>query len=57
MNKEKSFDELLKEELESRITEIESPDYVYVEKLNKKDAIGAAAVAAACVALSIVGII
>lgn len=57
MNKEKSFDELLKEELESRITEIESPDYVYVEKLNKKDAIGAAAVAAACVALIIVGII
>lgn len=57
MSKEKSFDELLKEELESRITEIESPDYAYVEKLNKKDAIGAIAVAVACVALIIVGII
>ncbi len=57
MSKEKTFDELLQEELDLRIKEIESPDYQYVQKLNKADVIGILATAAACVLLIIIGIV
>ena len=54
---EKSFEELLQEELESRITEIESPDYEYVPRLKKSDYIGMIATAAACIIIIVIGII
>ena len=57
MRAEKSVKEMLREEVESRIEEMESPEYKYVAKLNKADYIGMAATAAACVILLIIGII
>ncbi len=56
MGESKSMAEMLKEELDVRIKEIESPDYEYVPKLNKGDYIGMALTAAACIFLIIVGI-
>jgi len=55
--KAKSFEELLQEELESRITEIESPDYEYVPRLGKADYIGMIVTAVVCVAIIIIGIV
>ena len=57
MAEAKSMAEMLKEELEVRIKEIESPDYEYVPKLNKGDYIGIALTAATCICLIIIGII
>ena len=57
MSAEKSVKEMLREEVESRLEEMESPEYKYVAKLNKADYIGMAATAAACVILLIIGII
>ena len=57
MSAEKSVKEMLREEVESRIEELESPEYKYVAKLNKADYSGMAATAAACVILLIIGII
>ena len=48
---------MLQEEVDSRITEIEAPDYEYVPKLNKADYIGIAATAAVCIILIIIGIV
>lgn len=56
MNEEKSFKELLKEELEPRIQEIDSPDYEYVPRLTKGDYIGMLATAAACVVIIVIGL-
>ncbi|MBQ9015920.1 MAG: hypothetical protein IJ109_07325 [Firmicutes bacterium] len=56
-DQEKSFKELLREELEARIEEIESPDYEYVPRLTKADYIGMVATAAACVVIIIIGIL
>lgn len=55
--KNKSFKELLQEELEARIEEIESPDYEYVPRLTKGDYIGMAATAAICIVIIVIGII
>ena len=57
MAEAKSMAEMLKEELDVRIKEIESPDYDYVPKLNKGDYIGIALPAATCICLIIIGII
>ena len=57
MSAENSVKEMLREEVESRIEEMESADYQYVAKLNKADYIGILATAAACVILIVVGII
>ena len=57
MAEAKSMAEMLKEELDVRIKEIESPDYEYVPKLNKVDYIGIALTAATCICLIIIGII
>ena len=56
MGEPKSMAEMLKEELDVRIKEIESPDYEYVPKLNKSDYIGMALTAAACIFLIVAGI-
>lgn len=55
--KTKSFEELLQEELESRITEIESPDYEYVPRLKKSDYVGMIVTVVICVAIIAIGII
>ena len=55
--REKTFEELLEEELESRISEIESPDYEYVPRLKKRDFIGMIATAVVCVIIIAIGII
>ena len=59
MNSEKgnNFKELLKEEMETRICEIESPDYEYVPRLKKGDYIGMVVTGAICIAIIIIGII
>ena len=57
MAETKSMAEMLKEELDVRIKEIESPDYEYVPKLNKGDYIGIALTVATCICLIIIGII
>lgn len=57
MSEVKSVAQLLEEELGARIDEMEKPDYEYVPKLNKADAIGVVITAVACIALIIVGII
>lgn len=57
MSSEKSVKEMLQEEVDSRIAEIEAPDYEYVPKLNKADYIGMAATAAVCIILIIIGIV
>lgn len=57
MSEVKSVAEMLQEELDVRVGEIESPDYQYVPKLDRKDYIGIALTAVACVVLIIVGII
>ena len=57
MSKEKSVKEQLQEELDQRIAEIESPDYEYVERLNKADYIGMAITAAVCIVIIIIGIV
>lgn len=49
--------EMLQEELERRFKEIEAPDYQYVPKLNKVDAIGMLITALACIGLIIIGIL
>ena len=53
----KTFKELLQEELEDRITEIESPDYEYVPRLSKGDYVGMLVTAAVCVVIIIIGIV
>lgn len=55
--KEKSFEELLQEELESRIAEIESPEYEYVPHLTKRDYIGMVSTAIVCFVIIVIGII
>lgn len=55
--KDKSFKELLQEELESRIEEIESPEYEYVSRLTKADYIGMIVTAVLCVVIIVIGII
>ena len=57
MAEAKSMAEMLKEELDVRIKEIESPDYEYVPKLNKGDYIGIALTAATCICIIIIGTI
>lgn len=52
--KEKSFKELLQEEVESRIEEIESPEYEYVPRLTKADYVGMVTI---CVVILVIGII
>lgn len=56
MSEVKSFKEQLKEELEPRIQEIESPDYEYVPRLTKADYIGMLATAAVCVVIIVIGL-
>lgn len=53
----KTFEELLQEEIESRVAEIESPDYQYIPRLKKADYLGMAAVAIICVIIIAIGII
>lgn len=55
--REKTFEELLEEELESRISEIESPDYEYVPRLQKRDYMGMIAIAVICVIIIAIGIV
>ena len=55
--REKTFEELLEEELESRISEIESPDYEYVPRLQKRDYMGMIATAVICVIIIAIGIV
>ena len=57
IEREKTFEELLEEELESRISEIESPDYEHVPRLQKKDYLGMIATAVVCVIIIAIGII
>ncbi len=53
----KSFKELLNEELEARIEEIESPGYEYIPRLTKADYLGMVVTAAICVVIIIVGVV
>lgn len=57
MSEMKSMEEMLKEELDFRIKEIESPEYEYVPKLNKKDYLGMLLTAVVCIVLMVIGII
>ncbi len=57
MSAEKSVKEMLREEVDSRIREMEAPDYEYVPKLNKADYAGMAVTAAVCIVLIVIGII
>lgn len=57
MRNDKSVKEQLQEELDQRIAEIESPEYEYVERLNKADYLGMAITAAVCITIIIIGIV
>ena len=51
--KEKTIEELIYEETDQRLKEMASPDYVFPEKADKKDAIGIVVSIAVCLLLII----
>lgn len=51
--KEKTIDELIYEETDQRLKEMASPEYVFPEKADRKDAIGIVAAIAVCLLLII----
>ena len=51
--KEKTIDELIYEETDQRLKEMASPEYVFPEKADRKDAFGIVAAIAVCLLLII----
>ena len=48
---EKTIEELICEETELRLKEMSSPDYLFPERAGRRDAVGGAALAGACLVL------
>ena len=48
---EKTIEELICEETEQRLKEMSSPDYPFPERADRRDAVGIAALAGACLVL------
>lgn len=55
MSKSNNYDKKLAEEIEKRISEMETEDYEFPKKFGKKDYIVLAAVCAVCLILIIAG--